>query len=185
MEGINELLQVAAMTLGITGADGTPHAATVYFAAVPSNTTPAPGEENPPISAGPGVTVEGGQPCPWRLAFFSSPNSYHARCLATDPRAAATIYPETQSWQTILGLQLHGRVLSLPPLPPGALLESTPLAQSELAVAAWQAYRAKFPFIDGMQEIIARNRLHIFTPDWLRLIDNRRGFGFRQEWRYA
>jgi uncharacterized protein YhbP (UPF0306 family) len=173
------------MTVGVTGPDGAPHAATVYFAALPANTTPEPGEGTPPVSAKPGASAEDSLPCPWQLAFFSSPNSYHARCLATNPRAAATIYPETQNWQTILGLQLHGRVHSLPPLPPGALLDTLPLAQSELAMAAWQAYHTKFPFVDSMQEIIARNRLHIFTPDWMRLIDNRRGFGFRQEWRYA
>jgi len=30
--------------------------------------------------------------------------------------------------------------------------------------------------------IVQRNALYVFSPTWVRLVDNRRGFGFKQEW---
>jgi len=33
-----------------------------------------------------------------------------------------------------------------------------------------------------LEEMVARNALYVFQPRWIRLVDNRRGFGFKQEW---
>ena len=42
----------------------------------------------------------------------------------------------------------------------------------------------KFPFVDAFKVIVARNVLFAFQPGWIRLVDNRKGFGFKQEWSF-
>lgn len=103
-----------------------------------------------------------------RLVFFSSTGSQHGRNLTSDPRAAVAIYPECRSWQEIRGAQARGRV---------AQLQSGPARRAAFAV-----YLEKFPFVESMADEMARNHLYTFTPSWLRLVDNRRGFGFKREW---
>ncbi len=46
----------------------------------------------------------------------------------------------------------------------------------------WELYQDKFPFASSLKEIVARNTLYGFLPSWLRMVDNRKGFGFRKEW---
>jgi 4-hydroxy-3-polyprenylbenzoate decarboxylase len=100
--------------------------------------------------------------------FFSAPDSQHAHDLQANPQAAVTISPLVEGWREIIGLQMRGRVRILPP--------------GEEWSAAWQVYRAKFPFAQGLQAEISRNQLYEFTPAWLRLVDNSRGMGFKEEW---
>lgn len=100
--------------------------------------------------------------------FFSDPQSQHSKDLYHDSRAAAAVYPECFDWQDIRGLQMHGQV---------NLMES-----GEDWEKAWEAYQTKFPFVSGIKNVLAQNRLYAFTPAWIRLVDNRRGFGFKQEW---
>lgn len=134
-----DYLALPALTLATCGADGSPHAAGVYFAADEDN----------------------------HYYFFSEAESQHMQDLALNPRAAATIQPHVSGWQDIHGLQLRGTVA---PVPEGPQWEH-----------AWQVYQAKFPFVAALKELIARNSLYVFTPDWIRLVDNRRGFGFKEE----
>jgi uncharacterized protein YhbP (UPF0306 family) len=47
---------------------------------------------------------------------------------------------------------------------------------------AWELYVAKFPFVMELKAIVERNTLYAFIPSWVRQVDNRRGFGFKQEW---
>jgi uncharacterized protein len=102
------------------------------------------------------------------LYFFSAAESQHSQDLKSRPQAATTIYPEVSGWQVIRGLQLRGQVA---PVSPGAEWQ-----------AAWELYAGKFPFVKGLKSIVASNELYAFIPHWLRLVDNRRGFGFKQEW---
>lgn len=104
-----------------------------------------------------------------RFYFFSDPGSQHGQHINANPQAAAAIYPECFDWRDIRGLQMHGKVLQL--------------EDGQNWDAAWQIYQQKFPFAAGMKDIVARNRLYAFIPDWLRLVDNRQGFGFKKEWR--
>jgi hypothetical protein len=103
-----------------------------------------------------------------RLYFFSEEASQHGRDLAANPRAAVAIYPECYDWQDVRGLQMRGEAH---PVAPGAEWEH-----------AWQAYQDKFPFTIQLSKLVARNQLFVFSPEWIRLVDNRRGFGFKQEW---
>jgi len=114
------------------------------------------------------------------LYFLSEPSSRHARNLAADPRCAVTIQADGQDWRLITGLQIEGsaQVLTSP---------------AEWAIA-YDVYRAKFPFVGeawqgkGMAAPtlsgpLARSRFYRLTPRWLRLIDNARGFGHKDELR--
>jgi uncharacterized protein len=103
-----------------------------------------------------------------KLYFFSAADSQHSLDLKLHPQAAAAIYPEVTGWQAIRGLQLRGQAALVPP---GAHWQ-----------AAWAIYAGKFPFVKALKAIVASNELYAFTPGWLRLVDNRRGFGFKQEW---
>ena len=143
-----ELLALPVMTLATVGADGAPHAASVYFAA----------------DAG----AEGGSPC---LYFLSSAGSQHGQDLAVNPAAALTLSPLVEGWREIYGMQMRGEAQ---PVPAG--LESE---------RAFQLYLARFPFASSLKEELARNTLYVFTPTWLRLVDNWRGFGFKEEWTQA
>ena len=46
----------------------------------------------------------------------------------------------------------------------------------------WQVYQAKFPFVADLEQLIAINQMHKFSPHWIRLVDNRQRFGYKQEW---
>jgi uncharacterized protein len=108
----------------------------------------------------------------WRphleLCFFSEEKTRHVQHLAQNPRLAAAIYPEASSWQDIRGLQLHGRAGRISPGPEWD--------------QAWTAYTQKFPFVRGLKAVVARSDFYRLTPTWIRLVDNRQGFGYKQEW---
>ena len=103
-----------------------------------------------------------------KLYFFSAPDSQHGQDITHNPFAAVAFYPECQGWEDIRGLQMRGEVRVVEPGP-----------QWE---AAWERYAAKFPFASQLKDIVAQNMLYVFLPDWIRLVDNRQGFGFKQEW---
>lgn len=101
--------------------------------------------------------------------FFSGSHSQHGQDLSFRPTCAVAIYPECHDWQEIRGLQLRG--------------EASPVFPGPVWEHAWSVYQAKFPFVSEMRELVARNHFYMFVPAWVRLVDNRRGFGFKQEWR--
>lgn len=102
------------------------------------------------------------------LYFFSDPESQHARDIIRDRRAAVALHPECEGWEDIRGLQMHGEVQLVQP--------------GDEWDRAWDIYVDKFPFVTDLQDIIAQNQLYVFVPHWIRLVDNRKGFGFKQEW---
>ncbi len=105
---------------------------------------------------------------PLRLYFFSSPDSQHSQDTAENIQAAAAIYPEGWGWEDIRGLQMSGRVK---PVPRGQEWDRI-----------WELYRGKFPFVNVLEEQVDQTQLYVFQPNWLRLVDNRKGFGYNQEW---
>lgn len=107
---------------------------------------------------------------PPRLYFFSDPESQHGRDLSQNPSAAAACYPDCRGWQDIRGLQMHGEVRLVKR---GAEWDN-----------AWACYTTKFPFVKTLKAIVARNALYVFEPNWIRLVDNRKSFGFKQEWTF-
>ena len=141
MERVLEILgNVSTLTLATTNPEGFPHAAPVYF-------------------------VHGDD---LKLYFFSDSDSQHSDDLAINPKAAAAIYPESEGWRDIRGLQLHGGV---------NLVESPEIWES-----AWVLYQTKFPFVRSLKSVVAKNQLYVFIPTWVRLVDNSQGLGYKKEW---
>lgn len=156
IDTLSELLAVSTMALATSNTDGQPHAAPVYFAS---------GAHSSVGLLSSGIFREWRAPA---LYFFSDPQSQHGQDLATNPLAGAAIYPPCFDWQDIRGLQIRGIVKHV-----------ERGAEWDLG---WDLYQAKFPFTSGLIEIVSRNILYVLIPHWLRLVDNRRGFGFKQEW---
>lgn len=100
--------------------------------------------------------------------FLSQSGSQHSQDLEKNPRAAIAIYPECWAWQQIHGLQMRGEARSLPPGPAREL--------------GRRLFEAKFTFLSALAEAVSRSSWYVFQPSWIRLIDNRRGFGYKQEW---
>jgi uncharacterized protein YhbP (UPF0306 family) len=100
------------------------------------------------------------------LFFVSDPTTQHIRNLAQDGRAAAGIYPAVTAWRQIRGLQLKGRAYPVP---------------SHARERAMRQYADRFPFIEELEDAVDTAELYQFVPSWIRLIDNRRGFGFSRE----
>jgi uncharacterized protein YhbP (UPF0306 family) len=105
-----------------------------------------------------------------RLIFLSDPDSVHSLNLSASPHASGAMYPEEGNWRKLRGVQMtgHARVLD------GAEEE-----------AARRTYARRFPCVADLASTMAASRIYSFTPSWVRLIDNRRGFGFQQEWSLA
>jgi uncharacterized protein YhbP (UPF0306 family) len=102
------------------------------------------------------------------LVFFSDPGTLHVRHAVERPEVAATIYPETGDWLEIRGLQVAGSVERILPGPDWE--------------RAWAAYVRKFTFVANLRPLVDSSWLLVLVPTWIRLIDNRRGFGFKREW---
>jgi uncharacterized protein YhbP (UPF0306 family) len=102
------------------------------------------------------------------LYFFSSRDSQHIQDVAHNNQAAISFYPECWGWKDIRGVQMRGLVKGVAPGPTWE--------------RGWEVYKTKFPFVGALKPIISKNQLYVFVPHWIRLIDNRRGFGDKQEW---
>jgi uncharacterized protein YhbP (UPF0306 family) len=105
------------------------------------------------------------------LIFVSGAASRHSLNIAASGKAAVTIYGETWSWTDIAGAQMEGLVSVIPAGP-----------ERE---AAWDTYKAKFPFVAEFEDEVSRSNFYRFTPRWVRLIDNNVRFGYREEFTVA
>lgn len=106
------------------------------------------------------------------LIFLSSPSSRHCRELALQPRCAATIQSDADDWRAIQGIQIEGRVSEL---------------HGDERLRAEQLYGERFPFVRpgsapaAIVLALARVRWYRLRISRLYFIDNRRGFGQRQQ----
>jgi uncharacterized protein YhbP (UPF0306 family) len=113
------------------------------------------------------------------LYFLSDPDSRHGRNLTREPRVAATIQADGQEWQEITGLQIEGTAAVVEG--PNAIARVTRL------------FAERFIFLRGLLDDrdavgpselggpLATSRFYLLRPGWLRLIDNTRGFGHKEE----
>ncbi len=116
-------------------------------------------------------SIGGQASAPFDLWWVSSPTSAHSRHLTARPRAAVTVYAHADAPDQIRGIQARGTVT--PALTPG----------DAAYPAALRRYAAKYPFVDTppFDAAVARQGLYRFRPQWIRWIDNRRGFGWKVE----
>jgi uncharacterized protein YhbP (UPF0306 family) len=109
------------------------------------------------------------------LYFVSSEDAAHSRHIAVNPAIALTVYhPNDQAPANIHGLQLHGRAK--------ALSNDTECSR------ALARYNDRFPFIaqdPALRAAVEKQTFYCITPTWLRLIDNRRGFGWKVEYDFG
>ena len=105
----------------------------------------------------------------WSLSFLflSDPLSIHVANLQREPRSAIALYPDEADWRRLRGVQAKGRAHEVEDDPQGLALER---------------YRIRVPAVAEVPEAVARTRLYRFQPTWIRLIDNRKGFGHHEEW---
>ncbi|MFD7108249.1 MULTISPECIES: pyridoxamine 5'-phosphate oxidase family protein [Streptomyces] len=106
------------------------------------------------------------------LYFVTALTTRHGRAFGeSGARVAFTAQRDGQEWSGLTGLQGRGRC--------------RPLAGAERA-AGWRVYTERFPFVgesERLRAALERTALWELRPDWLRLIDNGRGFGHKEEWR--
>ena len=139
------------MTLATIGAAGEPQAAAVFYAADDE----------------------------LDLYFLSDPDSRHGRNLTREPRVAATIQADGQDWREITGLQIAGTA---------EVVEGA----NEIARVT-RLFAERFDFLRGLlddgdaagllelQGPLTSSRFYLLRPGWLRLVDNTRGFGNKEE----
>ena len=100
------------------------------------------------------------------LYFLSDPSVRHCRAIAKTPRISAVIHGGSAAWDELAGLQIDGWAHA---------------ADGELEDWARACYEAKFPFSLALVPSDRPHRFYRIRPRWLRLIDNTRGLGFKQE----
>jgi len=107
-----------------------------------------------------------------RFYVVTDPATRHGRAMLADGRVAGAIQPDRQQWHEITGIQFRGRCGQL--------------TGAERA-RAWEIYTARFPFLlqgnAALTAELAKTAMWCIEPEWMRLIDNRFGFGHKEEWK--
>jgi hypothetical protein len=101
------------------------------------------------------------------LYWLSSESSLHSLNLARTPRAAATVYRSVENWKQIRGVQLRGTV--------------SKVTEPEHRAALLKSYCERFKLGRVLRMAIRLSTLYSFQPDFIRYIDNARGFGSKFE----
>lgn len=114
-----------------------------------------------------------------RLYFVSDPRTRHALQGTANPNVAATIHEHDQSWQTIQGVQIEGRLGVVPP-------------EDRARIEA--LYIDRFPFIgrlvraatSDIERLVGQRLMaatfYVLRPGRVRFIDNARRFGHKDEY---
>ena len=103
----------------------------------------------------------------FRLYWLSSRESLHSREIERAGAAAAAVFRPSRRWADLRGVQLRGTA-------------SRARKSRELI----EKYKAKFGLGNELDPVISRSSLYCFEPRWMRMIDNRRGFGWNMEWTF-
>jgi uncharacterized protein YhbP (UPF0306 family) len=101
------------------------------------------------------------------LYWLSSPGALHSREIERAGAAAASVFQPSRRWTQLRGVQLRG--------------EAAAVRKNRAII---EKYQAKFRLGGELKPIISRSRLYRLEPRWMRLIDNRRGFGWNMEWEF-
>jgi uncharacterized protein YhbP (UPF0306 family) len=107
-----------------------------------------------------------------RLYFVSSGKTLHCQHIAVNPHVSVAISGEVNSWEEIKGLQLDGVAAFVP--------ESERDRVAEIYLAKFPALRKLHKASEILSSFLESSFYHI-TPKWIRLIDNSKGFGHKDE----
>ena len=100
------------------------------------------------------------------LLFVSNEKSEHIINCKENSSCAATIQEDGLEWNVIKGLQIKGEIN---------------LAEEKY----WTNYFEKYPYIKSdkvLSEALEKVKLYEFRIKWIRMIDNSKGFGNREEY---
>ncbi len=106
-----------------------------------------------------------------RFYVVTDPETAHGQAMAAGKLLAGTIQADQQQWHQVQGVQFHARCEQL---------------SSRARRKGWDLYTVRFPFLltnPVLTSALAKTALWRITPDWIRLVDNRLGFGHKEEWR--
>ena len=101
------------------------------------------------------------------LYWVSGEKSRHSQNLERVAQVAVAIFHETWDWRDIHGVQIEG--------------QARRLIDPDETDRAWALFRDKFPFTSEFTDQIARSAFYVLTPKWIRLVDNSKYFGHREE----
>jgi uncharacterized protein YhbP (UPF0306 family) len=112
------------------------------------------------------------------LYFVSDHRTRHARDIDATSNAIATVNADCALWADVRGLQIEGEVT-----PVKGLARANAL---RFYLAKFSDVRALFEAPQGKDEETIAQRLkaanmYRLVPRWIRLIDNRQWFGYKQE----
>ena len=106
-----------------------------------------------------------------RLYVVSDPASRHGQAMLAGGAVAGTVQRDEQQWHELQGVQFRGGCRQLDGL---------------ARARAWQLYVTRFPFLMLENQVLtaalAKTAIWCLEPEWIRLIDNRLGFGHKEEW---
>lgn len=114
-----------------------------------------------------------------RLYFISDENTRHIQNAMHNPNVSLSIFEQNQPWQSIQGVQIEGQL--------SRVADENRLQVEEL-------YCEKFPFIKNLlesgdnqdaqrvQKGFQSSNFYAVTPGFVRFIDNKKGFGFKEEY---
>ncbi len=105
------------------------------------------------------------------IFWLSDPKTRHSRHLAANPSAAVTIAGQYEDFREIRGLQMNG--------------EGRRLTSTDAEKAGFDLLEARYPFLKQfaagkLARSLGAAAVYRFRPASLTLIDNGRGFGFKQ-----
>ena len=101
------------------------------------------------------------------LIFLSERDPPHCHNLERLPHVAAAVYPDVSDWTELRGLQIKG------------VASAVPEGEQQAALAV---YTERFPFVRALAVVVSLSEVYRLQPKWVRLIDNRQGFGYKREW---
>lgn len=104
------------------------------------------------------------------IYYVSNVRTQHGSILKSGGSVAFTVQKDDQDWRLIQGVQGMGYCAPISP---------------ERRDAAWQTYSRRFPFViqpfADLAQVVSVITLWSIVPDWLRLVDNTKGFGHKEE----
>ena len=102
------------------------------------------------------------------LVFVSSEKSEHIVNSSSDNSCAATIQQDGLKWTAIKGLQIKGKIA---------------IANEKY----WNEYFEKYDYIktdSTLSQALEKVKLYELKIEWVRIIDNSKGFGNREEYEF-
>lgn len=99
-----------------------------------------------------------------KLYWLSSAGSLHSRAIGSGAEVSAAVFQRADKWEDLRGVQMRGH--------------ARPVRKRR---AILDHYRTKFRLDATLEPAVRKSRLYEFSPRWVRLVDNRKGFGWRVE----